>query len=120
MSTKVRDVQDTKQAMLEAGIELFLQNGYSSTGVQDVLDLVNIPKGCFYHYFHSKEAFAVAVVQHFEGLRRARLPDSLPARTHCCSATPRLLPSKHRPDKWKRLQARMPDQQYMPGNVIAK
>ncbi len=66
MATKVRDMQDTKQAMLEAGIELFLQNGYSNTGVQEVLDLVNIPKGCFYHYFQSKELFALAVIRYFD------------------------------------------------------
>ena len=66
MPTKVREMQDTKTAMLEAGIDLMSVKGYSNTGIQDIIQAVSIPKGCFYHYFPSKESFAISVIRHFD------------------------------------------------------
>jgi len=37
--------------------------GYASTGVQEILDEANVPKGSFYHHFASKEAFAKEVLK---------------------------------------------------------
>jgi TetR/AcrR family transcriptional repressor of nem operon len=36
--------------------------GYASTGVKEILDEANVPKGSFYHYFPSKEDFAREVL----------------------------------------------------------
>jgi TetR/AcrR family transcriptional repressor of nem operon len=36
--------------------------GYAATGVKDILDEADVPKGSFYHYFPSKEAFAKEVL----------------------------------------------------------
>jgi TetR/AcrR family transcriptional repressor of nem operon len=44
------------------------RNGYHATGLQSILDTAAIPKGSFYHFFASKEAFAVRVLtDYFEG-----------------------------------------------------
>jgi TetR/AcrR family transcriptional repressor of nem operon len=37
--------------------------GYASTGVQEILDEADVPKGSFYHHFASKEAFAKEVLK---------------------------------------------------------
>jgi TetR/AcrR family transcriptional regulator, transcriptional repressor for nem operon len=37
--------------------------GYASTGVKEILDDADVPKGSFYHYFPSKEAFAKEVLK---------------------------------------------------------
>lgn len=52
----------TKNRAIEAGIELFLQKGYSNVGLAEILKTAEIPKGSFYHHFKSKEAFAIQVL----------------------------------------------------------
>lgn len=39
--------------------------GYHGTGLQEILDAVNVPKGSFYNYFGSKEDFGAEVIQHY-------------------------------------------------------
>jgi len=36
--------------------------GFNATGVQEITAAAGVPKGSFYNYFDSKEAFAVAVL----------------------------------------------------------
>lgn len=51
--------------MLDAGGELFLRRGYAGLGLRELLDAVAVSKGAFYHFFPSKEAFAVAVLDQY-------------------------------------------------------
>lgn len=55
----------SKQSICAVGEKLFALHGYSAVGIKLILDEVGIPKGSFYHYFASKEAFAVAVVEQY-------------------------------------------------------
>jgi TetR/AcrR family transcriptional repressor of nem operon len=55
----------TREHLLEVGLERLRSTGYTATGVKEVLDLANVPKGSFYHYFESKEAFAGEVFQRY-------------------------------------------------------
>lgn len=57
----------------------FLEKGYHGTGLKEVLDQVNVPKGSFYNYFASKEAFAAAAVQHYAECFGARMQQTLGA-----------------------------------------
>ncbi len=66
MSTRLATKQDTKIALLQAGMDIMLEKGYSNTGIQEVLLSLAVPKGSFYHYFQSKENFAVGIIQHFD------------------------------------------------------
>lgn len=55
--------RDTRSALLDAGSALFLEKGYSSVGLNEILEKAGAPKGSFYHYFESKEDFACAIVR---------------------------------------------------------
>lgn len=46
-----------RQHILEAARPLIGQRGFSAVGLAQILDAAAIPKGSFYHYFESKEAF---------------------------------------------------------------
>ncbi len=55
----------TQDKIIEAGIGLFLKKGYNGTGLKEILAAANVPKGSFYHFFDSKEAFGKAVLLHY-------------------------------------------------------
>ncbi len=55
---------NTKEMLLEAGKEIMFEKGYSNTGIQEVLNKVGVPKGSFYHYFNSKEDFALKIIEY--------------------------------------------------------
>ncbi len=59
-----REKNDTRLRLIEAGAEIIHRQGFSGTGIQEVLDACGVPKGSFYHYFKSKEAFGLAVLDH--------------------------------------------------------
>ncbi|MEQ1636075.1 MAG: TetR family transcriptional regulator C-terminal domain-containing protein [Methylococcales bacterium] len=54
-----------REQLLEQGVSLLMEQGYHGTGLKKILDTVQIPKGSFYHYFESKEAFGAEVVTHY-------------------------------------------------------
>jgi TetR/AcrR family transcriptional repressor of nem operon len=47
------------------GIELLATHGYNGTGLKEILDAVHVPKGSFYNYFESKEAFGAAIIERY-------------------------------------------------------
>src|SRR5262249_33555528 len=55
----------TKATLVDAGLHLMLEKGYHHTGIQEVLQAAGVPKGSFYYYFPSKEAFGRAVIAQF-------------------------------------------------------
>ncbi|MBN1608682.1 MAG: TetR family transcriptional regulator C-terminal domain-containing protein [Polyangiaceae bacterium] len=55
----------TKQRLLEAGLPLLLEHGYSDLGIQALLAATDTPKGSFYHHFEDKEDFALQVVDRY-------------------------------------------------------
>lgn len=61
----VMKTASTKQLLVEAGKQLIWEKGYSATGIQDVLRAAGVPKGSFYHYFESKDAFVFAVLESY-------------------------------------------------------
>ncbi len=52
-----------KEEILLAGIDVMRRNGYNGTSVKDIVDAAGVPKGSFYNYFESKEAFALEAVE---------------------------------------------------------
>ena len=51
--------------MLDQGVALLMDQGYHGTGIQELVQSAGVPKGSFYNYFPSKEAFSAEVVAHY-------------------------------------------------------
>ncbi len=56
---------ENRRRLLDEGVKLLLRQGYHATGLQEILSRAGVPKGSFYHYFPSKEAFGAAVIAHY-------------------------------------------------------
>ena len=54
-----------RENLLKQGVTLLMQQGYHGTGLKEILDAVQVPKGSFYNYFGSKENFAAEAIQHY-------------------------------------------------------
>ncbi len=54
-----------KQKLLETGMRLLIDNGYHGTGIKQILDAVNVPKGSFYNFFTSKEQFVSEIIIYY-------------------------------------------------------
>ena len=57
----MRKGDERKQAILAASEKLFCLRGYHETSIQDILDMLRISKGSFYHHFESKEAVVITL-----------------------------------------------------------
>ena len=64
---------DVRRRLLAAGLELVHARGFAASGVKDITDAAGVPKGSFYAYFPSKEAFATAILDHHWSDIEARL-----------------------------------------------
>jgi TetR/AcrR family transcriptional repressor of nem operon len=53
---------DTRQSLLEAARRIVAVKGYAAVGINEVLAAAGVPKGSFYHYFASKDAFGEAMM----------------------------------------------------------
>ncbi|MDN6298629.1 MAG: TetR/AcrR family transcriptional regulator [Halomonas sp.] len=60
-----RNTPDTRTALIRSGLEALTEQGFMASGIDGVLKRVGVPKGSFYYYFASKEAFGRAVMQHY-------------------------------------------------------
>lgn len=55
----------TREQVILAAQRLMAHKGYTAVGINEVLTQVHVPKGSFYHYFASKEAFGQAVMDSY-------------------------------------------------------
>ncbi len=56
---------DTCEHLLATGEELCIHRGFTGMGLSELLTVAEVPKGSFYHYFRSKEAFGVAMLERY-------------------------------------------------------
>lgn len=68
---------DTRKRLLNAGIRVFMREGYEGGGITTILSEAGMPKGSFYNLFPSKEEFACATldayIETFQQLRNDTL-----------------------------------------------
>jgi AcrR family transcriptional regulator len=81
-----RRPDDRTQELLEAALQVFARNGYRNTRLDDVAEAAGVTKGTIYHYFDTKEALLLRVIEHYETLAFGRADDAvrderLPAST---------------------------------------
>lgn len=67
--------QETKQALLDNGMKLIFRQGYNHTGLNEILEAADVPKGSFYYYFESKEDFGLQALDQFIRRNAQRLTD---------------------------------------------
>lgn len=55
----------SKKSILREGARLIHAKGFNHTGLQEILSASGIPKGSFYFYFKSKDAFGLELVDYY-------------------------------------------------------
>lgn len=63
-----------RENLLRVGMKMLHEGGYTGTGIKDIVDAAEVPKGSFYNYFENKEAFGKEAIDfYFEsGLTKLR------------------------------------------------
>jgi len=56
---------DTREHLLATGEALSMHLGFTGMGLTELLKTAVVPKGSFYHYFKSKEAFGEAMIKRY-------------------------------------------------------
>lgn len=75
---------DAKQRILDSAKELIYESSYANIGVQQICNQAEVKKGSFYHFFPSKQALTLEVLEHFwQGIQQTAqqtllLTDRLP------------------------------------------
>lgn len=78
MKAKSQPRGDTKrQLLIDIGTAIFTQKGFSSTGLDEIVQRAEVPKGSFYYYFSSKEEFAQEVIRNYAAYFAKKLDRSL-------------------------------------------
>jgi len=75
------DEPETKRRILEAAAEVFAEKGYYAAAVDDIVRASDTSKGSFYHFFPSKQAIFLALVDHMYSVLFRRVEDAI-AREH--------------------------------------
>jgi TetR/AcrR family transcriptional regulator, transcriptional repressor for nem operon len=57
--------QPTREHLIDVGLELIRAAGYTATGINQILQSADVPKGSFYHHFSSKDEFVMEVIRRY-------------------------------------------------------
>ena len=57
--------QDTRHRILDSARRIVATKGYAAVGINEVLGDAKVPKGSFYHFFASKDAFGQAMLDEY-------------------------------------------------------
>ena len=78
MKAKPKTRGETKrQLLVDIGTAIFTQKGFSGTGLDEIVQLAEVPKGSFYYYFGSKEAYAQEVIRNYAAYFAKKLDRTL-------------------------------------------
>lgn len=62
--TRMKTVQgDTRESILTVAQQILSRKGFAAVGINEILTAAGVPKGSFYHFFGSKDAFGEAVLR---------------------------------------------------------
>lgn len=59
------ETKSARQAILDTAQLIVGRKGFSAVGLNEILQAAAVPKGSFYHYFSSKDAFGVVLLDHY-------------------------------------------------------
>lgn len=71
----------TRQKILEAARRLFHEQGFHATGISTILREADVNSGSLYHYFASKDALLVGVLDYYVSLLRPMVMNPVEADT---------------------------------------
>ncbi|AFM27495.1 TetR/AcrR family transcriptional regulator [Desulfomonile tiedjei] len=57
--------ETTKFRILTEGARIIHQKGFNHTGIQEILDAAEVPKGSFYFYFKNKDDFGLQLIDFY-------------------------------------------------------
>ena len=82
--------EESRQRLIECAAELFWKNGYSATGISEILKQTDLPKGSFYFYFKSKDDLATAVTEYYQKILLEQFQNSSAAHSirRCLDSSP--------------------------------
>ncbi len=55
----------TRSTILDTAQRIMARKGFAAVGINEVLTEADVPKGSFYHYFESKDAFGQAMMKQY-------------------------------------------------------
>lgn len=64
-TTTANESLDVRESILATGQRIMAGKGFSAVGLKEILSASNVPKGSFYHYFGSKDAFGEAMLERY-------------------------------------------------------
>lgn len=63
--SSITETQDVRENILANGQRIMAGKGFSAVGLNEILTAAGVPKGSFYHYFGSKDAFGKAMLESY-------------------------------------------------------
>lgn len=69
----------TRDRILSAAVDIFARKGYHGAGVEDIVAASDTSKGAFYHYFESKQAIFLTVMDGLAALLERTVEDAISA-----------------------------------------
>jgi TetR/AcrR family transcriptional repressor of nem operon len=60
-----QEFPNVRDSILATGQRIMAGKGYSAVGLNEILSAAGVPKGSFYHYFGSKDAFGEAMLERY-------------------------------------------------------
>src|SRR5579864_8598320 len=62
-TVKAQEYAEKRNAILDVAMRYIATKGYEQMTTQDLLEALQISRGAFYHYFESKQALLLALVE---------------------------------------------------------
>jgi AcrR family transcriptional regulator len=85
----VADTSPIPEKLMRVSVELFAEQGYAQTSVQQIVDAAGVTKGALYHYFKSKDDLLFDIYDRILSLQREHF-DEIVARGLPSAETMRL------------------------------
>ena len=67
----------TRQALIEAAVELFAERGFGGTATEDIVARAGVTRGALYHHFRDKKDLFRAVYMHLADLKMRLVAEAL-------------------------------------------
>jgi len=77
LKANAHEGSEVRSTILAVGQRIMSGKGFSAVGLNEILGAAGVPKGSFYHYFGSKDAFGVALLDNYFTAYLAEMDDLL-------------------------------------------